>query len=116
MAVVSSGKHAVTHFRTLRSGTGWSLVECSLETGRTHQIRVHLASIGHPLIGDPVYLPRGAARQLPPPARSFGRQALHAERLALDHPVSGVRCTWHSPLPSDLVALLEALDADGAAR
>ncbi len=116
MAVVSAGKPAVTHYRVLRSGAGWSLIECSLETGRTHQIRVHLASIGHPLIGDPVYLARGTARQLPAPARSFGRQALHAERLALDHPVSGERRTWHSALPGDLVALLQALEADGTAR
>jgi len=116
MAVVERGKPAITRFRTLRGGHNWSLVECSLETGRTHQIRVHLASIGHPLIGDPTYLGRGAARTLPPAARAFSRQALHAARLALAHPLSGQAMAWHSPLPADLQTLLDDLTLHAPAR
>jgi 23S rRNA pseudouridine1911/1915/1917 synthase len=116
MAVVERGKPAATRYRTLRRGRGWSLVECSLETGRTHQIRVHMAARGHPLIGDPVYLTRGAARTLPAVGRAFRRQALHAARLALVHPVTGQTMSWHSPLPADLQALLERLADDAPAR
>jgi 23S rRNA pseudouridine1911/1915/1917 synthase len=116
MAVVERGKPAATRFRTLRHGRGWSLVECSLETGRTHQIRVHMAAGGHALIGDPVYLTRSAARTLPPAAREFARQALHATALALVHPVTGRTMSWRSPLPADLHALLERLDRDAPAR
>jgi 23S rRNA pseudouridine1911/1915/1917 synthase len=116
MAVVQTGKSAATHYRVLRSGPGWSLLECRLETGRTHQIRVHMASIGHPLVGDPVYLPRGVARTLPAPARAFPRQALHATRLALIHPDSGQPCAWHAPLPADVAALLDRLEGHAAAR
>jgi 23S rRNA pseudouridine1911/1915/1917 synthase len=115
MAVMQSGKPAVTHYRTLRSGAGWSLLECMLETGRTHQIRVHLSGIGYPLLGDPVYL--GAARgRVPAVARSFPRQALHATRLALEHPVTLMPMSWHSPLPADLAALLQALEQHAPAR
>jgi len=101
MAVVRGGKPAVTHYRVRERFAAHALVECELETGRTHQIRVHLASIGHPLEGDPVYGPRGA-RRLP-------RQALHAWKLAFVHPRTGraVRCT--APPPPDFDALLEAL-------
>jgi 23S rRNA pseudouridine1911/1915/1917 synthase len=116
MAVVERGKPAATRFRTLRRGSGWSLVECSLETGRTHQIRVHMAASGHPLIGDPVYLTRAVARGLPLAAREFKRQALHATRLALVHPATGRSMSWHSPLPADLHALLDRLIRDAAAR
>jgi 23S rRNA pseudouridine1911/1915/1917 synthase len=116
MAVVQRGKPAATRFRTLRQGRGWSLVECSLETGRTHQIRVHMAASGHPLIGDPVYLTRGAARTLPLVAREFTRQALHATWLALVHPATGHAMSWHSPLPADLHTLLERLARDAPAR
>ena len=116
MAVVQSGKPAVTHYRVLRSGAGWSLLECSLQTGRTHQIRVHLSSIGHPVLGDPVYLGRGLTHALPDLARTFPRQALHAARLALVHPLTGATMSWHSPLPADLAALLAALEQHAAAR
>jgi 23S rRNA pseudouridine1911/1915/1917 synthase len=116
MAVVERGKPAITRVRALRRGHGWSLVECSLETGRTHQIRVHLASIGHPVIGDPVYLGRGAARALPAAARGFTRQALHATRLALVHPVTGETMAWESPLPTDMQTLLHELTRDAPAR
>jgi 23S rRNA pseudouridine1911/1915/1917 synthase len=110
MAVVASGKPAVTHYRVLRAGAGWSLLECSLETGRTHQIRVHMASIGHPLLGDPTYRGRAGAGAVPNAARAFPRQALHAARLALTHPLSGVRMTWESAPPPDFAALVAALE------
>jgi 23S rRNA pseudouridine1911/1915/1917 synthase len=116
MAVVASGRAATTHYRTLRRGNGWALLECSLETGRTHQIRVHLHSIGHPLIGDPVYGIRSARPGLAAAARIFPRQALHAARLALTHPTTGERMSWESPLPDDMVRLLAALDRDAPAR
>ena len=116
MAVVERGKPATTRVRRLRGGHGWSLMECSLETGRTHQIRVHLASIGHALIGDPVYLGRGTARALPSAAQSFSRQALHAARLVLAHPLTGAAMAWESPLPADMQALLHELTRDAPER
>jgi 23S rRNA pseudouridine1911/1915/1917 synthase len=103
------GKHAVTHYRTLESFDAAALVECRLETGRTHQVRVHMASMGHALLGDPVY------GRTPPRLRSlladleFRRQALHARELGFVHPVSGERLHWHSELPDDLRELLDAL-------
>jgi 23S rRNA pseudouridine1911/1915/1917 synthase len=115
MAVVETGKEAATHYRVLRHGKGWSLVACRLETGRTHQIRVHMAAIGHPLLGDPVYLPSPVARTLPAFARGFPRQALHATRLTLLHPVTGRSCTWASALPADIAALVAELDRHAGA-
>jgi len=106
MAVVPEtrgGKAATTHFRVLERFARCALVECSLETGRTHQIRVHMASIRHPLLGDPVY---GKPDQRLP---AFSRQALHATRLALLHPVSGRMQQWEAPPPEDMNALLEVL-------
>jgi 23S rRNA pseudouridine1911/1915/1917 synthase len=111
MAVVASGRQARTHYRVLEHGAGWSLLECRLETGRTHQIRVHLHAIGHPLIGDRTYGPR----RVPAPAAAFARQALHAARLELDHPVTGARCSWSSPLPTDMAGLLARLERDAPA-
>ena len=103
MAVVATGKPARTHFDVVeRFGTA-TLLRCRLETGRTHQIRVHLASLGHPLVGDPAY-----GRKGPVP---FPRQALHAARLALVHPVTGLACQWDSPLPVDFAELLATLRA-----
>jgi 23S rRNA pseudouridine1911/1915/1917 synthase len=113
MAVVAHGKSAVTHYRVLRTGSGWSLVHCRLETGRTHQIRVHMHSIGHPLLGDPTYGRAKLDRALPEMARSFPRQALHAARLEFTHPSSGERLAFDSALPSDLERLLSALDQNG---
>jgi 23S rRNA pseudouridine1911/1915/1917 synthase len=113
MAVVARGKAAVTHYRVLRGGKGWSLVQCRLETGRTHQIRVHMHSIGHPLIGDPVYGSARLERALPEAARNFRRQALHAARLALIHPASGEAIAFESPLPADLDELLATLEQHG---
>src|SRR5688572_9009150 len=99
MAVVASGKPAVTHYRVRRRFAAHTLLECDLETGRTHQIRVHLASIGHPLEGDPVYAGRNKS--------SFGRQALHAWKLAFAHPRTGKPARFESPLPADFEGLLE---------
>lgn len=117
MTVRADGRPAVTHLRVLQRFRAHTLAEAQLETGRTHQIRVHLAHIGHPLVGDPVY---GGRRRIPPacpPALlealgSFKRQALHAARLRLEHPRTGRALQWEAPLPSDLAGLLAALEAD----
>ena len=103
MAVVEGGKPAVTHYRVREAFAAHTLLECDLETGRTHQIRVHLASIGHPLEGDPVYAGRGE-KLLP-------RQALHAWKLAFLHPGSGKLMQFEAPLPEDFRTLLETLRA-----
>jgi 23S rRNA pseudouridine1911/1915/1917 synthase len=105
MAVVARGKGAVTHYEVVERYADATLLRCRLETGRTHQIRVHLASIRHPLLGDPVYGSRSAG------AVPFHRQALHAQRLSLLHPVTGKAVEWHSPLPSDMQQLIETLRA-----
>ena len=121
MAVRQGGRDAVTHWEALETFTGKdgkpvaSLLACQLETGRTHQIRVHLAHLGHPLLGDEVYGSgfKTKARQLGPQSQSalaaLGRQALHAYLLVLEHPVSGEILHWESPLPEDLVLLEAAL-------
>jgi 23S rRNA pseudouridine1911/1915/1917 synthase len=111
------GKHAVTHYRLRERFRAHSLLQCQLETGRTHQIRVHMAHIGHPLIGDPLYggglrLPRGASAELIGVLRGFRRQALHAERLSFVHPVSGQELAFTADRPADQQALIEALRAD----
>ena len=105
MAVVRGGKPAVTRYRVRERFAAHALLECELETGRTHQIRVHLASIGHPLEGDPVYGGRGA-RRLP-------RQALHAWKLAFVHPGTGRTVRFTAPPPADFEALLAALRSGG---
>lgn len=107
MAIVrAGGKEARTHYAVLERFAGATLLECRLETGRTHQIRVHLASIKHPLAGDPVYgkVKSGDAR-----LDAFRRQALHAWRLALRHPATAEDMAWESPLPADFAALLDDL-------
>ncbi len=109
------GRAAVTHVSVRRRFAAHTLVEARLETGRTHQIRVHMSSIGHPLVGDTRY---GARRVVPPDAtqadcevvRRFPRQALHAHRLAFEHPAHGERMTFESKLPEDMQCLLQALD------
>jgi 23S rRNA pseudouridine1911/1915/1917 synthase len=106
MAVVRGGKDARTHYHVVERFARATLLECRLETGRTHQIRVHLASIGHPLAGDPVY---GKTKSGDARLDAFRRQALHAWRLALRHPGSGEELAWESPLPADFAALLESL-------
>jgi len=123
MAVVArGGKPALTRYRTLRAWqTSAALLECRLATGRTHQIRVHLASRGHPVAGDPLYLRRipAAARLLPPAPRAalldFPRQALHATRLGFAHPVTRQALSFQTAPPADFQALTEALDAALAA-
>ena len=109
MAVVARGKPAVTHFEVLQRYTHATLLRCRLETGRTHQIRVHLQSLGHPLVGDPVY---GKNRKSADAALAgFPRQALHAERLEFQHPAGGKTVAWQAPLPTDMHALVAALRA-----
>jgi len=102
MAVVADGKPAVTHYRLLESFHWRALLELRLESGRTHQIRVHLARLRHPVVGDPMYGARRLAGDPP-------RQALHAMHLRLRHPADGTPMQWRSPLPADMQALLEAL-------
>ena len=99
------GKPAITHYDVMERHPGLSLLRCRLETGRTHQIRVHMQHIGHPLVGDAVYASsrRGNAK-IP-----FPRQALHAERLGLVHPLTGGDMLWQTPLPQDFASLLQAL-------
>ncbi len=111
MAIVATGRPARTHYDVVERFAGATRLSCRLETGRTHQIRVHLASLGHPLVGDPAYGRKGGI--------AFGRQALHAFRLGLVHPATGEERGWESPLPADFAALLarlRAVGADGAAR
>ncbi len=111
MAVVEKGKPAVTHYQIEEKFPSCTLLRCSLETGRTHQIRVHLARIGHPLVGDRVYLkgPQKCVPQLRALLTGFPRQALHATRLVLEHPVSGEMVEWQAPLPQDMRDLLQAI-------
>ncbi len=123
MAVRSDGRAAVTHYRVLKRFRAHTHVRVVLETGRTHQIRVHLAHAGYPIIGDRTYggrlaMPKGATPQLEAALRGFHRQALHAAGLSFEHPASGVACKFESPLPADMTRLLQALreDAASAAR
>ena len=121
MAVREDGKDAVTHFRLRERFHAHTLLECRLETGRTHQIRVHMAHLRHAIVGDPLYggplrLPRGASDELVATLRGFKRQALHAETLEFVHPASGEPVRVAAPVPADLQALLKALRADAAAR
>lgn len=115
MAVVSvGGKEAITHYRLIERFQHYTHVRCMLETGRTHQIRVHMAAIKHPLIGDPQYagrpkIPKAASNELIEALRGFGRQALHARRLALIHPETGDDMEWESPLAEDIQQLLAIL-------
>jgi 23S rRNA pseudouridine1911/1915/1917 synthase len=119
MAVISEarGRHAVTHWRLERGFAVASLISCRLETGRTHQIRVHLAHIGHPLLGDAVYGGgfKSKAGQLSEPARralsQLGRQALHAAKLGFVHPATGEELFFQSPPPADLSNLISVLGA-----
>jgi 23S rRNA pseudouridine1911/1915/1917 synthase len=120
MAVIESGKSAVTHYRVLQRFRAHTYLKVNLETGRTHQIRVHMAHLRYPLVGDPLYggrlkLPRGAGEGLIETLRGFRRQALHAMRLSLEHPQSGELLSWEAPLPEDMQGLLAALEADMAA-
>ncbi len=110
MAVVAEGrgKHAVTHYRTLQPLNAAAAVECRLETGRTHQVRVHMAHIGHPLLGDPFY-GRAAAHRAGLAELGFKRQALHARTLGFVHPVTGETMAFESPVPGDIQELISFL-------
>ncbi len=116
-AVVATGKPAVTHYRVLERFLAHSYLKVSLETGRTHQIRVHMAHIRHPLLGDPLYggrlrLPAGASEELLAELKRFRRQALHAKRLGLQHPATGEWMEWQADLPADMQQLLAVLRED----
>lgn len=117
MAVVANGKEAITHYRVQQRFRAHTLINVKLETGRTHQIRVHMAHIQHPLVGDPLY---GRRLQLPPNCserftqelRHFKRQALHAKRLGIQHPVTGESLQWQAPIPKDMQSLIDAARED----
>lgn len=121
MAVRDGGRPAVTHYRVIRRFRGHTHVAVQLDTGRTHQIRVHLAHIRYPLVGDPVYgrrlkIPKAAGDALADTLRGFKRQALHARRLGFVHPDSGEPVSWEVEPPADMRALLAALGEDLAAH
>lgn len=117
MAVGAVGKPAATHYRIVTRFRAYTEVLCRLETGRTHQIRVHLAHIGYPLLGDPSYgkrlhIPPDSGEELAAALRNFKRQALHAARLALVHPGRRQKLSWEAPLPADMATLLSLLERD----
>ncbi|HEX4150693.1 MAG TPA: 23S rRNA pseudouridine(1911/1915/1917) synthase RluD [Steroidobacteraceae bacterium] len=117
MAVRGDGRPATTHYRVLERFRAHSYLSVRLETGRTHQIRLHLSHLKYPIVGDPVYggrlgRPRGAGDELVEALRTFGHQALHAARLAFDHPRTGQRLTLEAPVPADFARLLGLLRAD----
>jgi len=113
-AVLMSGKDAITHYRAVDRFKSHTHVKAILETGRTHQIRVHLSHVGHALIGDPMYggrvrFPKKASEELKDALLNFKRQALHSKKLTLTHPISGEIMSWKAPLPVDMIELLEVL-------
>ena len=113
-AVLMSGKDAVTHYRAIERFKSHTHVKAILETGRTHQIRVHLSHVGHSLIGDPIYggrvrFPKKASEELKQALLNFKRQALHSKKLTLNHPISGELMSWKAPLPDDMQELLKVL-------
>jgi 23S rRNA pseudouridine1911/1915/1917 synthase len=119
MAVSDTGKPATTHYRVLDRYRAHTRVKVQLETGRTHQIRVHMAHIRYPILGDPTYgnrlqLPKNATPALVEKLRGFKRQALHASELSLTHPLTEKIMTWQAPLPEDMRALIEVLKQDAA--
>lgn len=117
MAVVPTGKPAITHYRVLEKFRTHTHVKVNLETGRTHQIRVHMAHIHYPIVGDPVYggrlkLPKGCSEELRTTLQKFKRQALHARRLEFVHPISGETMTFKAKLPTDMKQLIIDLQED----
>jgi len=115
-AIRNNGKEAITHYRVIDRFANHTHVKAILETGRTHQIRVHLAYIGHPLIGDPLYggrvrFPKNASTELKDALRSFDRRALHSKKLTLIHPETGKSMSWKVELPSDMKALINSLNS-----
>ena len=120
MTVREDGRDAVTHYRLRERFRAHTALECRLETGRTHQIRVHMQHLRHPIIGDPLYggalkLPKGASEELVGALRGFRRQALHAEALEFAHPVTGLPVRAEAPVPADMRALMKAMREDTAA-
>lgn len=117
MAVVGLGKEAITHYRVLKKFRSHTHIRLKLETGRTHQIRVHMAHIKYPLVGDPLYggrfrLPKNCSERMVQTLKGFRRQALHAKKLELWHPFTGEHCSWEIDLPDDMQRLLSVLDKD----
>jgi 23S rRNA pseudouridine1911/1915/1917 synthase len=117
MAVVNNGKPAITHYRVEQRFRAHTWLRVKLETGRTHQIRVHMAHLHHSLVGDPLYggrlrIPKGCSDALRETLRSFKRQALHASHLGLRHPASGEMMDWQQPLPTDMAELIAQLQQD----
>ncbi len=117
MAVVHSGKEAITHYHIAERFRAHTLLRVQLETGRTHQIRVHMAHIKHPILGDKTYggrprPPKGCSDELREALQQFSRQALHAQRLALQHPAKQTLQAWQAPLPDDIQAILALLRED----
>jgi len=113
-AVSERGKEAITHYRVIDRFKSHTHVKAILETGRTHQIRVHLSYVGHSLVGDPIYggrvrFPKKASEDLKDALYNFKRQALHSKKLTLTHPISGELMSWKAPVPEDMVQLLEVL-------
>ena len=121
MAVSSRGKPAVSHYRVMKKYRAHTLVQVNLESGRTHQIRVHMAHLHYPVVGDPVYggrlkIPAGSSEKLKDVLRGFRRQALHALKLSLVHPETGKRVQWTTSVPEDMSKLMEALAMDTKAH
>ena len=113
-AIINNGKEALTHYRLIDRFKNHTHVKAILETGRTHQIRVHLSHIGHPLIGDPIYggrvrYPKKASQELKESLKNFERHALHSKKITLAHPISGEVMSWKSSLPVDMTKLLTVL-------
>lgn len=118
MTVLNKGREAITHFRIIKQYRAHTHIRVRLETGRTHQIRVHMAHINHSIVGDPVYgrshmgIPYFLSKSLKATLKSFHRQALHAATLELSHPLTQKRMKWNDPLPKDMLCLLESLKQD----
>lgn len=117
MAVIDNGKTAITHYRVMERYRAHTRIKVQLETGRTHQIRVHMAHIHHAILGDPVYggrlqLPKGATPELIDQLRTFKYQALHASELGFIHPVTQQNMSWRAPLPAEIQALIDCLRND----
>jgi 23S rRNA pseudouridine1911/1915/1917 synthase len=117
MTVTNAGKDAVSHYRVMKKYRAHTLLQVTLESGRTHQIRVHMAHLRFPVLGDPTYggrlhVPKGASDKLAGLLRAFKRQALHAMKLTLVHPASGEKMQWTASVPADMSELMEALAKD----